>query len=104
MIEEGWTDHPVLHQTIQEYVREHRDQNQPGVALLGCTHYPWIQGAFEQALPGWRVVNSASAVARYLQQHEGVKPSQGPGKVEWIFTDPDAIPAFVATELQRGKS
>ena len=104
MIEEGWTDHPVLHQTIEEYLRLHRLSHSRGVALLGCTHYPWIQSAFEKALPGWVVVNSASAVAEHLKTEGGLAGSVGLGEVEWIFTDPDAIPAFVSKELNRGKT
>jgi glutamate racemase len=99
MIEEGWLDHPILHQTIEEYVHAHRMLNR-GVALLGCTHYPWIHAAFEKALPGWTVVNSAQAVARSLEAMplfrdalaQGV--AGGQGGVEWIFTDPQAVPAF----------
>ncbi|MFN7685181.1 MAG: glutamate racemase [Oligoflexia bacterium] len=107
MIEEGWTDHPVLHQTIEEYVKPHRMAYSSGVALLGCTHYPWIQLAFEKALPGWQVVNSAAAVAAHLRQHEAIPQSTGPGVVDWLFTDPEAIPAFVSNQIgihQRGKS
>jgi glutamate racemase len=96
MIEEGWTDHPVLHQTIEEYVRPHREAYSRGVALLGCTHYPWIQKAFEKALPGWIVVDSARAVAGHLRHHEGVPASHGQAEVRWIFTDPEAIPAFAS--------
>lgn len=104
MIEEGWTDHPVLHQTIEEYVRPHRTAHSTGVALLGCTHYPWIQKAFERALPGWTVVNSAGAVAAHLMQNEGLSASTGEARVRWIFTDPEAIPSFVLGELGREKT
>lgn len=93
MIEEGWLDHPILHATIGEYVKAHTG---PGVALLGCTHYPWIQAAFERALPGWTVVNSAVAVARELRERVGAALPSGhqPPKIEWIFTDPQAVPKF----------
>jgi glutamate racemase len=100
MIEEGWLDHPILHGAVQEYVSEHFRANAPGVALLGCTHYPWIQAAIELSLPGWRVVNSAEAVARSFKSELAKLPlpkgGSGPknGKVEWIFTDPQAVPAF----------
>jgi len=94
IIEEGWTDHPILHQTIAEYVRVYREQHPVGVALLGCTHYPWIQSAVQSALPGWHVVNSAKAIVRALQQEAGLKTSSGNAPVKWIFTDPDAIPEF----------
>jgi glutamate racemase len=98
LIEEGWTDHPVLHQTIAEYVRPYRDQFSQGIALLGCTHYPWIQKAVESALPGWKVVNSAQAVAQTVVgalKKELAESAEKGRSVEWVFTDPDALPASV---------
>ncbi|MGK5082794.1 glutamate racemase [Bdellovibrionota bacterium FG-1] len=101
MIEEGWLDHPVLHQTIREYVGLHRAGHSEGIALLGCTHYPWIQPAIERALPGWKVINSASAVADALERANIVDSSeslipgaQGRARVECLFTDPQAVPSF----------
>ncbi len=104
LIEEGWVDHPILHQTLTEYVRPYFDQYSPGVALLGCTHYPWIHAAFERALPGWSVVNSAQAIADCLESSELLGKvfkerskslnDQEQGRVEWIFSDPNALPAF----------
>lgn len=105
MIEEGWLDHPILHQTIAEYVKPYA-RKKPGVALLGCTHYPWIHSAFEKALPGWTVVNSAHAVAQYLKRSDWfkerskkVKPLKGE-PVEWIFTDPEVVPEFARKWIQ----
>lgn len=100
MIEEGWIDHPILHLTIAEYVEAYFKAHQPGVALLGCTHYPWILAAIQKALPGWAVVDSAHAVARAIG---GEASAEGPlGRVEWIFTDPLAVPGF-ARELIEGR-
>ncbi|MBI2712195.1 MAG: glutamate racemase [Bdellovibrio sp.] len=106
IIEEGWIDHAVLHQTIREYVSPYLTLK-PGVALLGCTHYPWIHQAFEKALPGWRVVNSAWAVAHFLEQSgwfqakvSQSKRSQKSPHIEWIFTDPDAVPEFARKWIQ----
>jgi len=104
MIEEGWIDHPILHQTLREYVGGHTANYSGGIVLLGCTHYPWIQAAVQKALPGWRVINSAQSVADALSRSdwglgkgngksEGKGPADAPG-VEWIFTDPQAVPAF----------
>lgn len=97
-------DHKILHETIFEYVKPYVNLPGKGVALLGCTHYPWIYSAFEKKLEGWKVVNSASSIADLLERSDqlrGVLPSlssQGavltPGSVEWIFTDPNAVPAF----------
>jgi glutamate racemase len=110
MIEEGWVDHPILHQTIQEYVRGYAAARVPGVCLLGCTHYPWIHSAVEKALPGWRVVNSAQAIANSVARTDFWQRYQkalGPrsltgaeGPVEWSFSDPDALPEFAHRFIQ----
>jgi glutamate racemase len=100
MIEEGWIHHPILFETIHEYVRPFVEKYPPGVALLGCTHYPWIHQAFEKWMPHWKVVNSASAVAESLsqsslfQQASAAPDLDRKGTIEWIFTDPQAVPAF----------
>jgi glutamate racemase len=103
MIEEGWVDHPILHQTIREYVGAHAAGHGTGIALLGCTHYPWVQAAIEKALPGWRVINSAQAVAEALAK-QGVAAGAADRKanpgVEWVFTDTHAVPAFARKWIQ----
>ena len=106
MIEEGWIDHPILHDTLAEYVGSHvslSGSGVRGVALLGCTHYPWIQAAIEKSLPGWIVVDSAHAVASALERSDLVlrsKNQKGISKIEWLFTDPDAVPAFALKMIQ----
>jgi glutamate racemase len=101
MIEEGWTDHPILRATIREYVKPHLALP-PGVALLGCTHYPWIQAAIAAELPDWTVVNSAQAIADAVEP--GLRPrGANPTRVVWHFTDAEAVPAF-ARELTRRTS
>jgi glutamate racemase len=111
MIEEGWVDHPILHQTIEEYVRPHLAKHKTGVALLACTHYPWVLEAFQKALPKWKVIHSAEAVAWAMEHDQAFQDLRknlvcdgavrGPGvnakeigEVEWIFTDPEALPEF----------
>lgn len=105
MIEEGWVDHPVLHLALREYLGGHFAAHGPGVALLGCTHYPWIQPAIEKALPGWTVINSAQAVADALERSGLAGPSAPrrsatPSRVEWVFTDPLAVPAFARSWME----
>lgn len=107
LIEEGWIDHPILHATLAEYVKPFVSQapalsQASGIALLACTHYPWIQAAVEKALPGWTVLNSARVVAESLS-HAGFRPESGSGKTEWIFTDPDAVPDFVRQWIESEK-
>jgi glutamate racemase len=109
MIEEGWIDHSILHATLSEYLTPHIQRLHPrrGVALLGCTHYPWIAPAIQKALPGWIVVDSAQAVVSALknsefkpQVHEAHPVSRSSSRVEFIFTDPGTLPHFAQTLIQ----
>jgi glutamate racemase len=106
MIEEGWVDHPVLHQTIQEYVKNYRSEK-PGVALLACTHYPWIKDAIASALPGWKIIDSAQAIANRLKRDFVMREHpQDPlsyaainfsvdAPVTWFFSDPESVAPFI---------
>ena len=105
MIEEGWLNHPILTATIDEYIKPHL-ASPTGVALLGCTHYPWIRSVIAGRMPGWEVVDSAEATAAYFAQklagrlsNESATPGLR-GKIQWIFTDPDAVPAFARNLMQ----
>ncbi len=92
MIEEGWTDHPILLDTINEYVSKYKKDKIPGIALLACTHYPWAQKVFEQALPNWSIVNSATVVAKSIkEQFSNVIYKKPTFDIEWVFTDPKAV-------------
>lgn len=92
MIEEGWANHPLLLEVINEYVKPYKDDKEPGVALLACTHYPWAQSVFEKALPGWIIVNSAKVVADYIKSENLNFQNEKKGfEIEWIFTDPKAV-------------
>lgn len=92
MIEEGWIDHSILLDTVKEYVSKYNNDKVPGIALLACTHYPWAQKIFEQALPGWSIVNSAQVVAHYIKnQNLELNTLKDNFSVEWIFTDPKAV-------------
>jgi glutamate racemase len=92
IIEEGWVGHPILLETLNEYVKQYKEDKIPGIALLACTHYPWAQPIFEKALPGWTIVNSAKAVARYIKDQNLTFQNEKSGlEVEWIFTDPKAV-------------
>ena len=91
LIEEGWIEHPVLHLTLKEYVKPFQSWEK-GVALLACTHYPWIESAVREVLPGWVILNSAHAVADILaEQIPTLSPSSEGGGIEWYFSDPEGV-------------
>ena len=123
MIEEGWAENsdlrPLLSATIEVYVRPYRERYpEGGVAVLACTHYPWIKELVETQLPGWRVIDSAQSVAerlfRFLNEGERAqsvskrasKAGSGAGKIstQWIFTDPDVVPEFARQVTSLGSN
>lgn len=101
MIEEGWSKHPILLDTLNEYVKNYKNDSIPGVALLACTHYPWAQSVFEKALPGWKIVNSAKAVAEYIKNQNLTSAENKSGfEIEWIFTDPKAVTEIALNDFK----
>jgi glutamate racemase len=109
IIEEGWLDHPVLALTLKEYAGPHLEMaREPGVALLACTHYPWIRTAFKRALPGWTVVDSADATVHALEERFAGNPAFAPSAsgiapVEWFFSDPE-VARFIFAGEPEGES
>ena len=102
MIEEGWRDHPILMATLDEYARDHRG-TLPGVALLACTHYPFIREAVERTLPGWNVIDSATAVADQLAPDLGRSLAARDRETTHVvlsFSDPDAVHPHVIDEIR----
>jgi len=103
IIEEAWIEHPVLNLTVKEYLKTYAKMS-PGVALLACTHYPWIKGTFERHLPGWKVFDSARAMGEALSQHFSHKnrftkaSKTRPAQLQWQFSDPGSVPSFIFSE------
>ncbi|OLS52009.1 glutamate racemase [Rhodovulum sulfidophilum] len=68
----------------------------PEAAILGCTHYPLLQDAFQEALgAGVKVYSQANLVAESLADYLGRHPEmQGPGGEAMFLTTGD--PGFVS--------
>jgi glutamate racemase len=92
MIEEGWVEHPILKSTIEEYIAPYL-KLKPGVALLACTHYPWIKTQFETLMPGWKILDSATAVADILEAklHADLHSSRETTEIDWHFSDVEGV-------------
>ncbi len=83
-----------------------RRMPRPEVAILGCTHYPLMETAFQQALgPEVRVYSQANIVAESLADYLGRRPAMvGSGMTSAFLTTGD--PARVsskATQFLRRK-
>ncbi|TDX30120.1 glutamate racemase [Rhodovulum visakhapatnamense] len=68
----------------------------PEAAILGCTHYPLLQGAFQEALgEGVKVYSQANLVAESLADYLGRHPGmRGTGDASMFLTTGD--PGFVS--------
>ena len=83
-----------------------RRMPKPEAAILGCTHYPLMETAFQQALgPEVKVYSQANIVAESLADYLGRRPEMiGPGRDSSFLTTGD--PARVsskATQFLRRK-
>jgi glutamate racemase len=73
LIEEGRaSDDPILRALVAEYLEDVAPL-QPGVVLLGCTHYPLVASAITERMPGATIVDSAEATARRVKQLLGTE-------------------------------
>ena len=101
MIEEGCIDDKILRLTLAQYLAPYIDL-EPGICLLGCTHYPWIKSSIENILPKWKILDSSVVLSEKLltrminfQNNENHQ-----GSTVYMFTDPNAIPAFVQASVK----
>ncbi|MFN3293454.1 MAG: glutamate racemase [Gemmobacter sp.] len=77
----------------------------PQAAVLGCTHYPLMQAAFQAALgPDVKVFSQANLVAESLADYLARRPEfLGPGTQSKFLTtgDPDSVSAKATQFLRR---
>jgi glutamate racemase len=101
LIEENWIQTQVMDDVLSEYVKPYKHDAKPGIALLACTHYPWALEAFERALPGWTIVNSASSIAKHVVSlYPQIQNSKAPFKIHIKWTDPKSVSEFVVNEFK----
>ncbi|MFQ5431305.1 MAG: glutamate racemase [Nitrospinota bacterium] len=90
LAEEGWTDNPVAEQVARIYLEPFKG-NGVDTLILGCTHYPLLQGVIGKVCgPGVALVNSARAAALKLKQtleENGLLNEDGGGNQKFYVTD-----------------
>lgn len=89
LVEEGWEDSDVASLALRRYLAQLPDID---ALLLGCTHFPFLQAALEQALPAdVQVLDPAPFLAerlvQWLRRHPGFDtPRDGPGRLRVLCT------------------
>jgi glutamate racemase len=88
LAEEGWTDpeDEVVRAVARRYLAPVREAG-VDVLILGCTHYPLLQGAIAAELPGVALVDSARAIADEVRERLGAVAPPSGGRHRFYVTD-----------------
>jgi glutamate racemase len=91
LAEEGWVDNEVARKTAEEYLTPLKNAGIDTI-LLGCTHYPLLEGVIGESLgPDVRLIDSATETAREVRRlldETGLCRDSGiEGQREFFVTD-----------------
>ena len=96
-VERGELHSAALQQYLEEKLAPWKN-TQVDAAVLGCTHYPFLRAAIQQALPGATVLDGNLGIAlqlqRRLRQLGLLSPAAQPGCVTFLNSSED--PALLA--------
>lgn len=107
LAEEGWTTGDIAERTAQKYLSD--IPKDADTVVLGCTHFPLLKAAVQNAVGDRRVVDggeaTARAVRRVLDAQNGHAPS-GAQELQLMVTDaPDDVfrlaPLFLGVAVLR---
>jgi len=108
LVEEGWTDGPIVDAIIDRYLEAPLQEHTPDLIVLGCTHYPILRDAIAARarafLPDTKLelIDSgqptAAVLGRQLQLQPGTQQPQG--TCQFLVTDaPDRFRTLAARFL-----
>lgn len=79
LAEEGWTsgEDEIARLIAERYLAPFREDG-IDTLILGCTHYPLLEGIIEQTLPNVVLADAAEAVAAALELEPSARPEKTP--------------------------
>lgn len=91
LVEEGWTDGPIVELTAERYLRAVRDKG-VDTLVLGCTHYPLLKSVLSAVMgKGVKLIDSAIETAGEIKKTLGgmslLNTSAGGVSQEFYVTD-----------------
>jgi glutamate racemase len=86
LVEEGFFEGEITDAVLKHYLSPW--EGEIDTLLLGCTHYPLLEGAIRRLFPSWRVINSAKPLAEFLKVRFN---GEGSNEVRLFFTDRTAF-------------
>ena len=112
LIEEGLTDHPILDQTLEKYLKNSQTKKLDAL-ILACTHYPLIKDTIRKFCdPTAEILDSAKTCAKnakdFLISHSLMNNSRSMGKSTFFVSDDPCKFAkqaalFTKSPLQKAK-
>ena len=70
IIEEGWSDHHITDDIIEEYLTPIKKNNDIDTLILGCTHYPIVEKNINRFLGrNINVISCGPSIARNIQTY-----------------------------------
>lgn len=89
LVEEGWADKKIADDIISQYLSELKEKKH-GVLILGCTHYPILKKKISSFLPGYKIIDSAESVAKFLKEElyaKSMLSDRRRGKETFVVSD-----------------
>ena len=91
LAEEGWGEGEIAHLTAEAYLAQLREES-PDVLILGCTHYPLLEGTIGDVMgTGVTLINPAKQTAldakKYLEDGGGLSEKDTPGEILYYVSD-----------------
>lgn len=88
LAEEGWTDpaDEIVAGVVRRYLAPLREAG-IDTLVLGCTHYPLLEAAIAEAMPGVALVDSARAIATVVRERFGEAAEGAPAAHRFFVTD-----------------
>ena len=90
LAEEGWTEGPLVSQIVEEVLKPVLTHKLQGI-ILGCTHFPLLQGVIQELVKEVPIIDSAHSVAKvlsdYLADHQLQNEGTYKRQIKFLATD-----------------
>ncbi|MDD2426861.1 MAG: glutamate racemase [Eubacteriales bacterium] len=68
VVEDGKWDDPLADDMAEHYLGEMRTSENPDLAILACTHFPFLENSIQKALPDSELVDCSKALALEVKE------------------------------------
>ncbi|MDY0319303.1 MAG: glutamate racemase, partial [Candidatus Cloacimonadaceae bacterium] len=99
IVEEGWQDHSIARQVVEEYLGSMKDLS-IDTLVLGCTHYPLLSHVIQSYMgDSVKLVDSADAITLHLSSLLPPEHDGKPGKDSFYVSDNEDKFASIASRI-----